>query len=92
MVLDREYPIERTQKGFTEFAWKYEWVTYHFEPRAQHAKLAKSHMEGRASEAAIRLLHHHHVNGPRQRRAVDLVVEVAEVRDELADIVHRIHG
>lgn len=49
-------------------------------------------MEGRASEAAIRLLHHHHVNGPRQRRAVDLVVEVAEVRDELADIVHRIHG
>lgn len=45
-------------------------------------------MERRASEAAIGLLHDHHVDGARQRGSVDLAVEL---RDELADVVHGIH-
>lgn len=66
--------------------------THHFEPGAQHAELAEAHVEGRAREAAVGLLHHHHVDGARQRRPIDLVVKLPEVRDELPYIVHRIHG
>lgn len=65
--------------------------THHFEPRPQNAQLAKPDVEGRAGEASIGLLDHHHVDGSRQRGSVDLIVEVAEVRNELPDVVHRIH-
>lgn len=68
------------------------WRTHHFEFGAQDPELAEPHVERGAGEAAVGLLHHHHVYGAGQSRGVDLVVELAKVRYELANIVHRIHG
>jgi hypothetical protein len=72
--------------------WSHRYDTYDFEPGTQHTQFAEAHVEWRAGVAAVRLLYHDHVNGPRQRRTVDLIVKFAKVRNELAEIVHRIHG
>lgn len=48
-------------------------------------------MEGRASERAIRLLDDDHVDRAGESRGVDLVIEKAEIADDLSDIVHTVH-
>src|SRR3712207_7680969 len=42
----------------------------------QDAQLAKAHVEGRAPEGAVRLLHHQHVNATTQRGRVQAPVEL----------------
>lgn len=48
-------------------------------------------MEGRAREGTVRLLDDDDVDRAGEGGRVDLIVEVAEVADELADVVHTVH-
>lgn len=49
-------------------------------------------MEGRAREGAVRLFDDDDIDRTGESRGIDLVVEEAEVADDLGDIVHAVHG
>lgn len=67
--------------------------TYHLLPRPQDAQLAKAHVEGRASEGAVRLLHHQDVNATAQRGRVQASVYVLHRPQHCpCQLPHVVHG
>lgn len=64
----------------------------HFLAAPEHSKLPEANMERRAGVSAVGLLHHDDINSPGEGGRVDLIVEVSEVADELANVVHAVHG
>lgn len=69
----------------------HELSAYHFLPRPEDSEFAKSYMKRRAGERSVGLLDDHDVDRARERCRVDLIVEVSEIADELANIVHAVH-
>lgn len=65
--------------------------THHFRSGTEYAELAEADMEGRARERAVRLFDDDDVDRAGESRGVDLVVEEAEIADDLSDIVHAVH-
>lgn len=60
---------------------------------AQHAQLAEAQVEGRALEGSIRLLHHDHVDSPRQSGRVESAVQLLHRhKHRLRQLAYDIHG
>lgn len=67
--------------------------THHFLFGAQHAQLAKAHVEGGALVGAISLADHHHIDAARQRGLVDAFVQLLDSHQHLAgQLAHVVHG
>lgn len=60
---------------------------------AQHAQLAEAHVEGRALEGSIGLLHHNHVDSPCESGRVESAVQLLHRhKHRLRQLAHDIHG
>lgn len=60
---------------------------------AQHAQLAEAHVEGGALEGSIGLLHHDHVDAPREGCRVESAVQLLHRhKHRLRQLAHDIHG
>lgn len=73
--------------------WKWETSANNFLLGAQHAQLAEAHVEGRALEGSIGLLHHDHVDSPREGGRVESAVQLLHRhKHRLRQLAHDIHG
>lgn len=67
--------------------------SYNFLLGAKHAQLAEAHVEGRALEGSIGLLHHDHVDSPCESGGVESSVQLLHRHEHrLRQLAHDIHG
>jgi len=66
---------------------------HHFLAGAQHAHLAKAHVEGRAAQGAVGLAHHDDVDAPGQGGRVQPPVQLLHLHEHLpGQLPHVVHG